>query len=472
MKRKEICQKTGLTPKALRLYEEKGLIFPRTESAGHNKTREYSQEDLELLLAISTLRRAMFTITEIREMLEHPESIQEIYPQYLQWLRQQRDQLDTLLAVSSAVDISEVGDAMELTRQLRSAADALPMPAADIHFNFRQLDALEEPRPSFTAEQRLDARLPDRTYRQSVVAVSKASWDNLLGMNDFLNDTRQVLAPENAAVGDPLPNNLRFWQKMLRGGLTFAAILTGILAFLGTGLAAVIVFCVFLGARLLLVFFDHWKRQKTWVQSMGWSAEGFVLRKKPILLGVMGGILGIGLVFGGAYAVSGLLRPVEPTGGPSTEGIDLEEFWEGLDYQIIDPTYRHVERLDAKGITAGPGRIYFVFFGSLYSINADYTELRTIDKSIYIGNGARSIVEEPEEHPCSFVYWNGSIYYLSWIQDSDQKQLMQQRAGKKIKPEALATGYFEAVGLSENGEIICYNRPNSKWTEVLRVPVP
>ncbi|MDD6024359.1 MAG: MerR family transcriptional regulator [Oscillospiraceae bacterium] len=472
MRRKEICQKTGLTPKALRLYEEKGLISPKTESAGHNKTREYSQEDLELLLTISTLRRAMFTITEIKEMLEHPESIQDIYPQYLQWLRQQRNQLDALLAVSSAVDIAEVGNAMELTRQLRSAADALPLPAADIHFNFRKLDALEEPRPSFTAEQRLDTRLPDRAYRQSVVAVSKASWDNLLAKNDFLNDTRNVLAPESAAVGDPLPNDLRSWQKALRGGLTIAAFLTGILAFLRAGPPAVILFCVFLSARLLLVFFDHWKRQKNWVRSMGWSAEGFVLRKKPILLGVICGILGIGLVFGGAYAASEHLRPVEPTGGPSTEDIDLEEFWVDLDYQIIGPTYRYTERFDAKAITASPCRIYFAFFGSLYSINADYTELRTIDNQMYIGNGARSIVEKPEEQPCTMIYQNGSIYYLSWMQGSDQKQLMQQRSGQKIRPEVLATGYFEAVGLSENGEIICYNRPNSKWTEVLRVPVP
>lgn len=41
MKRQEICEKTGLTPKALRLYEEKGLIQP-DKSGVHNKMRDYS----------------------------------------------------------------------------------------------------------------------------------------------------------------------------------------------------------------------------------------------------------------------------------------------------------------------------------------------------------------------------------------------------------------------------------------------
>ena len=191
MKRKEICEKTGLTPKALRLYEEKGLITP-AKSGLHNQMREYSREDLERLQVIATLRRAMFTLTEIREMLEDPASIQRIFPQYLSWLRQQSDQIRRLLAVSEQVDLSRVDGAEDLTRQIEGAASELPIPASDIRFRFRQLDEMEEKRPDTMqggnsmkfnditgGNDLIPEDQKDRMYRQFVADSSKDYTDNL-----------------------------------------------------------------------------------------------------------------------------------------------------------------------------------------------------------------------------------------------------------------------------------------------------
>lgn len=149
MKRKDICEATGLTPKALRLYEEKGLIVPSKDGL-HYKTRDYSQVDLDRLTIIATLRKAMFTIEEIRQMLEEPSAIQTIFPQYLDWLRQQSRQIQDLLAVSEQVDLSSIHDVGDLTEQIAGATKKLPIPASDIHFRFRQIDELEE-RPASTA---------------------------------------------------------------------------------------------------------------------------------------------------------------------------------------------------------------------------------------------------------------------------------------------------------------------------------
>ena len=197
MKRKEICEKTGLTPKALRLYEEKGLIRPDMGYPGHYHTRDYSQDDLRRLEMIAVLRRALFTLEEIRRMLDTPESIQEIYPQYLAWLQQQKQQLTQLYEVSAAIDITQVQTIEALTEQLQSAAANMPLPASDIHFRFRQLDRLEGERPLPSPAQRLDEYLPDREMRQVAVSMSRNKWDDFLAMNDVLNDLR---TPKKAKV--------------------------------------------------------------------------------------------------------------------------------------------------------------------------------------------------------------------------------------------------------------------------------
>ncbi len=196
MKRKEVCERTGLSQKALRLYEEKGLVQPRVSCKDHYKTRDYTEEDITRLFTIITLRKAMFTMSEIKAMLEDPQSIQTIYPQYLSWLQLQRQQLDRLIQASSAVDLASVQSAEELTVQIRSAADRLPIPPADIHFNFRKLDELEETCPSVPAAE-------DRVYRQIYTAMSREDWDNNWARWNQLLETRRSTLPEDSPVPTP-----------------------------------------------------------------------------------------------------------------------------------------------------------------------------------------------------------------------------------------------------------------------------
>lgn len=66
---KKAAQETGLTERAIRFYEEAGLIKPG-QNASH--FRDYSEEDLDRLLQITTLRGLNMSLDEITVFLNQP----------------------------------------------------------------------------------------------------------------------------------------------------------------------------------------------------------------------------------------------------------------------------------------------------------------------------------------------------------------------------------------------------------------
>ena len=85
MLRNEIQKKTGLTRKAIEYYEEKGLINPKKVENGY---RDYSDEDLDVLIKISLFRKIGMSILEIESCLS---SDGDILPSVL---RKRQHQLD------------------------------------------------------------------------------------------------------------------------------------------------------------------------------------------------------------------------------------------------------------------------------------------------------------------------------------------------------------------------------------------
>lgn len=65
----EVAERTGLTPRSIRYYEEIGLLEPAARSEG--AYRLYDADDVERLASIRALRDdAGFTLAEIAQMLE------------------------------------------------------------------------------------------------------------------------------------------------------------------------------------------------------------------------------------------------------------------------------------------------------------------------------------------------------------------------------------------------------------------
>jgi DNA-binding transcriptional MerR regulator len=63
----QLCRHSGATPRALRFYEQKGLLSPRRRK---DQVRIYSHREKARLQLILRGRRAGFTLKEIRELFE------------------------------------------------------------------------------------------------------------------------------------------------------------------------------------------------------------------------------------------------------------------------------------------------------------------------------------------------------------------------------------------------------------------
>ncbi len=76
----EMAQQTGLTVRAIRLYEEEGLLRPSLHVRGAN--RLYNAADLERLKQIAGLRNVGFSIAEIRDLLEDDARRRQLQARY------------------------------------------------------------------------------------------------------------------------------------------------------------------------------------------------------------------------------------------------------------------------------------------------------------------------------------------------------------------------------------------------------
>lgn len=64
----DVARKTGLTPKAIRFYEEKGIVTPPLRA--DNGYRIYSQKHLDELLFLHQARQVGFTLEECQQLLQ------------------------------------------------------------------------------------------------------------------------------------------------------------------------------------------------------------------------------------------------------------------------------------------------------------------------------------------------------------------------------------------------------------------
>jgi len=95
MKIKEVIAKTDLTDRAIRLYIENGLVSPSiTENYSGRKNIEFSDDDLITLQNIATLRKADFSISEIKSIIESPSECKTVLESFLR-NKQERIEADT-----------------------------------------------------------------------------------------------------------------------------------------------------------------------------------------------------------------------------------------------------------------------------------------------------------------------------------------------------------------------------------------
>ena len=169
MKIKEVSDRTGLSRKTIRFYEARALFFPKKRYQNGKEFREYSEDNIRELQDIATLRRARFTVEEIRRMRETPEETAAIFSDYRERLREEARDLSDLLAIADAIPAESLSSAEELIDKMEHVTEALPLPAVDIHPRFRYLDELEE---VYTRRKKLN--MTDQELKQRRIATEGA----------------------------------------------------------------------------------------------------------------------------------------------------------------------------------------------------------------------------------------------------------------------------------------------------------
>ncbi len=314
MTRKEVCTATGLSIKTLRLYEEKGLIAPERQYRNGREYRAYTPELVAQLQQIATLRRALFTMDEIKAMQQNPDTIPGIFEDYRQWLEAQEHQFHALRQAADQVSAQSLHSVDSLLSGMEQAASNMPLPQMDIKPDFKHIDAMEEPPRHVVQQKDLDDMVPNaRVFRQMNLMMDGDRSNNINVAFGQVSELRQQAPEESVPVQEKY--NIPRWQKILGSIFT---VLTALMAVLGIYQALTDqwfdrsiwgMFLLFLLLRLLLAAIPLWKSHRQWLKNarqkdadIGGSqyaaaqAADQKRRNRLIGLGAGGGILVVVLI--------------------------------------------------------------------------------------------------------------------------------------------------------------------------------
>ncbi len=314
MTRKEVCTATGLSIKTLRLYEEKGLIAPERQYRNGREYRVYTPELVAQLQQIATLRRALFTMDEIKSMQQNPDTIPGIFEDYRQWLTAQETQFRALRQAAGQVNAQALHSVDSLLSGMEQAASQMPLPQMDIKPDFKHIDAIEEPPRHVVQQKDLDDMVPNaRVFRQVNLMMDGDRSNNINVAFGQVNELRHHAPEESGPVQEK--HNVPRWQKILGGIFTALMALMAVLGiyqalahqWFEAGIWGL--FLLFLLLRLLLAAIPLWKSHRQWLkdaqrkdaetggsQYAAAQAAEQKRRNRLIGLGVGGGVLVIVLI--------------------------------------------------------------------------------------------------------------------------------------------------------------------------------
>ena len=163
----------GLTPEALRYYEEKGLLSPeRTAASGF---RKFSITDVQVLGIIKSLQRQGFSLDEIRRVLKTGVSLDEL----LSMMDAKREQLRADVSLTTGI-LCRLTDCTDL---LRDSERLLMQPricqgTAAYLIDFDSVPALWESVPKMPLLKDLIDALPLSSYC-TIVPLSRLQGENV-----------------------------------------------------------------------------------------------------------------------------------------------------------------------------------------------------------------------------------------------------------------------------------------------------
>lgn len=118
----EVAERTGVTQRTLRFYEEKGLLNPPSRMEGG--FRLYSEADVERVVEIRRLQKLLgLSLAEIKEMVEAEEALKQIRAEY----RRDAEVEEKMDHLQRAVAVTETQYAIirQKLEQLQAMSDQL-----------------------------------------------------------------------------------------------------------------------------------------------------------------------------------------------------------------------------------------------------------------------------------------------------------------------------------------------------------
>lgn len=137
----EVAERTGVTQRTLRFYEEKGLLRPPTRMEGG--FRLYSEQDVKRVEHIRRLQDLLgISLADIKEMVDADETLRELRAQYRpdSAIAEKRRQLQRAIAVSHA----QYGIVKQKTKQMEEMKAQLEERLKLFERWSRELDKLEQ----------------------------------------------------------------------------------------------------------------------------------------------------------------------------------------------------------------------------------------------------------------------------------------------------------------------------------------
>ena len=132
MKIKEVITKTGLTDRAIRLYIENGLVTPENQKSYNGRNNyNFTQADVECFDQIALLRKADFSLEQIKTLKSGGESAKEVLVAYL--TAKQESVITGQKIVEALKDFSaeEIVTMESICAKIKESLENAPLPDAD-----------------------------------------------------------------------------------------------------------------------------------------------------------------------------------------------------------------------------------------------------------------------------------------------------------------------------------------------------
>ena len=128
MRMKQVCEQTGLTERAVRLYVQEGLVTPQVRSGPHSQSYHFTEQDVSLLRNIAALRQAGLGLPEIRQMLQQPQSIPDVLARHRDALSEEIAQKQKVRDALEQLTLPQQGELARTAAALRTAQTAQNSP--------------------------------------------------------------------------------------------------------------------------------------------------------------------------------------------------------------------------------------------------------------------------------------------------------------------------------------------------------